>query len=1454
MHRDTIGLTSAQHRLWFLERAGYGGATYLVWQVQPLPGPADIGALSAALRETVARHDALRTSIAESDGRPAAVVHARADVSVEVHDLGPDRGQAAMNAVIEHVVGRPFDLDRAPLLRVALIRRGEGGDVLAVAAHHIVCDGPSLAIAVRDMLTCYEALARGAEPRLPAPGAPFADYVTWLADRDTLAADEAYWTAQIAGAPELVELPTDRPRPPAPSLRGDSHRLRLPPGFADALRELCRRERCTPFMVYLTALKVLLLRHSGESDIVVGSPVTNRGRVDFENTVGMFVNTLALRTDLSGDPPVREALRRVRRTVAHGLGHQLFPFERIVELAAPKRDLGHNPLFQVMLVMNAEDPDAGPGHEPILVETAPARFDLTVVVDPGPAPALLFHYATELYEPATVAAYAEQLVRILTALCGDPGTRLWDLPLLSETERLALTGPVPGDPGPLVHELVAARSRLDPSAPAVLGEAATLTYGELDRRANHLAHRLRAFGLAPETPIAVLLPTGADAVVAILGVLKAGCAYVPLDPAHPGERLALMLKEADPPVLVSAGGDGPSGYAGHVLTLGTEEADLPPDVDVPPGHLAYIVFTSGSTGRPKGVMVTHATLALLTASFRDAHGCFAPGERVFMLPPLTFDASVGDVFPALTGGGALVLHPSPASLTGPGALAFCARLGITAIDAPAALWLHWTAGLEQVGGTPLREVMVGGESVPMTAVAAWARLTGGRIPLHNHYGPTEATVCATVYRTVNGEECGSPAHLPIGLPLPHVKAYVLDAAGRLAPAGTPGELYLGGSCLARGYLNDRALTARRFTPDPFGSEPGARMYRTGDLARRRPGGTLEFLGRTDRQVKIRGHRVELGEVEAALVAHPDVRAAAVVAGSGSLTAYVVGREQVEVRAFLRERLPDPMIPGVFVWLDRLPLTPHGKVDYRRLPAPVQPPQPASTAPPTGPVETELAALWADALRLPPGRVGRHDDFFGLGGHSLLAGPVLARVNRRFGVTLPLRSLFETADLAELAALITAGATSSLEGPDLVAEARLPDDVRPHLAHPDNVGQRPLDPDDVRTRPLHPGDVRQRPVHPRTRLRTPADPPRSVLLTGATGFLGRHLLAALLARGVPEVICLVRAGNQADARARLVTPDPPCTRLTDVRASASAAGSSPVYARVTGSRDRVTALPGDLTAPRLGLTAAEFDALAERVDVICHNGGLVNFAQPYEHLRPANVGGTLSVLRLATAGRPIPVHLISTLGVFLGSAPYGDPITEADRPDDPAGLTDGYNQSKWVADRLVRTARERGLPTTVHRPARIAGDSRTGHGNRDDYFNRLLATVVRLGMTPDLPFAEDLSPVDHVSAAIAYLVTGPAADGDFHYFNGATVTYADIAEATSTDLAPWPVWHAEVMRRLDAGEELPIAPFAPTLPTETPTWTRPHFDCTATDAAVAHGGVTPPPSGRDLLALYLEHLP
>ena len=1381
-----VPLSSAQHRLWFLDRLSPGGA-YLMPAVHRITGAVDLRALTGALHVVVARHEALRASIVEdATGRPVHVIAAPGDARMPelVHHRLSDPDTLA--GLVGELTSRPFPLDSAPLLRAALISVTDDDHVLVLCAHHIVCDDLSLSVLTHDLLVAYQAILAGTTPDTAEPAVRFGDYLAWQHTRG--GNDPQYWVDHLTGAPPLLDLPTDRRRPPVRAFRGGSVPVEFPVELSAAVHALARRADATPFMVLLAAFSALLSRYSGSSDIVVGSPVANRSLPELDDLVGMFVNTIALRVGVDQDRTLGELLARTREVAVSGLSHAGVPLEEVIERLNPPRDLGYNPVFQVMLVVNPAGPrvdSPGLAVRPADLGETPARFDLTLVVTDAPDGFVAhFDYDADLFDAATVTAMATGLRRVLTAMTTDPDRPLWTVDLVTPEEVLRVAaGPPAYDPAVLL-DLIARWATDTPDAPAVIGEDRTIGYAELDRAANRVAWRLHDLGVGPDTLVGLALPAGADAIVGVLGILRAGGAYVPLDPGHPDARLAFLLDDTRAAAVVTS-----SVHAGRfdtvVLVDGDDSRTGPPPVRIDPEHLAYVIHTSGSTGEPKGVMVRHAALTNLALAFRDLHG-FGPHTRLLMVPPLSFDASVGDIFPALVSGGALVTVAEPAALTARRLREVCTTHGVTAVDTAAALWRQWVSELDSWPVETVTTMMVGGEAVPTDTLRAWAGATGGTVALHNHYGPTEATVGVTTWRVTDDGEAGATS--PIGRPLPGARIHLLDADLRPVPPGTVGEICIGGDRLARGYLGRPELTAERFVPAPLA--PDDRVYRTGDLGRFLPDGNVEFLGRRDHQVKIRGYRVELGEVEAALGGCAGVSRAVVVVRGDRLVAYLegtAGTPAAQLRAELAERLPDYMVPGRFVWLDRLPLQAHGKVDRARLPEPPDDRPADSVVAPEGPLEETIARVWATVLQVD--RVGALDDFFDLGGHSLLATGVVEDVRTELGVRLPVRALFEARDLAAFAAATQRVDAPVTTGPDLLADAELPDDITP--SGPATVdGQH-------------------------------------VLVTGATGLIGARLLVELLRTTDATVHCVVR--GQSD-------------RLFEV------AGRLPDWS--TAFTDRVVVHPGDVSAPLLGLPQRAYDDLCERVGTVYHAASLVNVVLPYERLRPDNVTATTEVLRFAARRRTKATHVISTLGTFFGSAYAGTVVTESDEPTAPEGITSPFAQSKWVGDALARAARRRGLPVSIYRPARITGDSRTGESKMDDVLPRLLATYAQLGSAPQDGAPFDMAPADFLATAVVRLSGLP--HGDFHLrgpdgLPGGELGAGLRALGLPVAAVPRDEWMRLITAALDAGQDLPIGAFTGyAMPTELPT-----FDCTATDAALADVGLAHPAPDPALLRTYLD---
>ncbi|HEX2189552.1 MAG TPA: amino acid adenylation domain-containing protein, partial [Longimicrobiaceae bacterium] len=890
---------------------------------------------------------------------------------------------------------------------------------------------------VREVTALYAARSRGQAPRLPELPVQYADFAVWQRawlSGEVLEEQIGYWKARLAGAPPLLEIPTDRPRAVGQSPLAGSHPFRLPAGLSQGLRELSRREGTTLFMTLLAAWQALLGRYAGQEDVVVGTPIAGRGRRETEGLIGFFVNLLALRADLSGDPTWTELLGRVREAALGAYDHQELPFEKLVEELEVERSLAHSPLFQVVFTVNAADGGEPPSLGDLAVEPFGggadlAKFDLDLGFQGGDgALAGLLQYRAALLDAETAARMAGHLEALLGAMASTPERRLSELSLLRGEERAqvlhAWNATARSYPRDLcLHELAAAQARRTPDAPSVVSEAQALTYAELDADANRLAHLLRRHGVGPETRVAIGLERSPGMVLAVLAVLKAGGAYVPLDPAHPAERVAYVLADSGAALVLTearlAARFATSGVPSLALdALRSELAAEPagaPESGVTPDNLAYVIYTSGSTGQPKGVLVQHRSAVNFMYAVRDFFGLTAR-DRVLQFHSLSFDVSVEEIFVALLAGAVLVLRDEEMPGSAARFFEWCAERGVTALELPTAYWHELAAELDH-GEARLpacvRLVVVGGERMLPERVAQWRRRVGDAARLVNSYGPTEATVASTLAHVGEGV-------LSIGGPVANVRTYVLEPTLEPAPVGVPGELWIGGAGVARGYLGQPGATAERFTPDPFCGEVGARMYRSGDRVRWLATGELEYLGRIDAQVKVRGFRIEPGEVEAALRGHAAVRDAVVVvrAEEQRLAAYVVpeagaGVSAAELRAHLAGRLPEYMVPGAFVLLEALPLTVSGKVDRWALPAPGR--QTEHHVAPRTAAEEVLAGIWAEVLRLE--RVGVEQSFFELGGHSLLAMRVVSRVREAFGVELPLRALFEAPTVAALAGRI-----------------------------------------------------------------------------------------------------------------------------------------------------------------------------------------------------------------------------------------------------------------------------------------------------------------------------------------------------------------------------------------------------------------------------------------------------
>ncbi|WP_147446687.1 non-ribosomal peptide synthetase, partial [Corallococcus sp. CA047B] len=1032
--------SSAQRRLWFLDRLEPGLATYNMPFALRLTGSLREDALVASLDALVERHEALRTAFAEEGEQVVQLIHPPRPVAlarVSLTGLPPGEREAALRALCTREADAPFTLTEPGLLRSVLVALDGAEHVLLLVLHHIICDGWSVGVMTRELAALYAARCEGRPPALPEPELQYVDFTEW---QEAWLRSEAprqhldFWRERLGGALRPLELPADHPRPARSSHRGATRAFALPRALSDEVRRFGQEEGVTPFMTLLAAFSACLNRFTGETDVVVGTAIAGRPRRELEGVVGFFANTLALRVSLDGRPSFRELARRVKAVTLESYAHQALPFEQLVEALGLPRDLGRNPLFQVMLVLEnlPEGEFQLPGLvlRPLDIESHSAKFDLTLSLKETPEGLLgQLEYSRELFEPATMDRWLVHFERLLGVVLAAPGEPLDALPLLPPAEAALLLdtwsppGALPRD-GALLHTRFEEQARRTPDAVAVADDTRAWTYAEVERRANRIARHLMGRGVGPEVRVGVCLRRTVELPVVLLAVLKAGGAYAPLDPHYPAQRLAYLLEDSASALVISERAvlaALPEARPATLLLedlegLLLEESDAPLAPRCLPGGLAYLIYTSGSTGRPKGVAIEHRSAALLLTW---ALGVFPPAllDGVLAATSVCFDLSVFEMFVPWAHGGRVLVVGSVLELP-----TFSRRDEVTLVNTvPSAM-----AELLRVGGLPrsVRGVNLAGEALPRRTVDGLYAL--GQVErVYNLYGPSEDTTYST-WELVPRDEARAPT---VGRPLENTRAYVLDASWRPVPLGVPGELFLAGDGLARGYLLRPDLTAERFVPDPFGREPGGRMYRTGDRVRWLADGRLEYLGRLDHQVKVRGFRIELGEVEARLRALPDVADALVMAredatGGQQLAGFVVPREgrtlgPSSLRAALLEHLPEYMVPSLWSVLPKLPLTPNGKVDRAALRTAglAQGTEGAGARAPRTQTEARLCALWEELLGVPVRDVRR--GFFELGGHSLLAMRLRSRVEALFDVSLPLRALFEAPTVEELAARLDA---------------------------------------------------------------------------------------------------------------------------------------------------------------------------------------------------------------------------------------------------------------------------------------------------------------------------------------------------------------------------------------------------------------------------------------------------
>ncbi|MEU2401759.1 MULTISPECIES: non-ribosomal peptide synthetase family protein [unclassified Streptomyces] len=1318
----TSNLTLEQRRLWLLIQLDEKRP----WQTSVavrLTGRTDEAVLQQALSTAVQRHEVLRTTFRTVDGHPLATVRPVASLRLPVVQVDPDRLDEELARIAASETRRRFDLAQGPLVRASLLRLGEEDHVLLLTVHQLVADRRSVRLFTDEVLTGYARLLGGGGEEAAGPAAEpqalAAAQRAWLTGDDA-EKDIEYWRDRTAGL-NALELPTDRPRPPVKTIDADVVSVAVPRELRDRLEAFTSGTGRRLSRLLLAGCTAVLSRHAEQRAFAVGVPVPPSWQEGAEDLVGPLENTLPVRFDLDAGESLTTLLGRTDSALDEALEHARLPFEQIVEAAHPPRDLSRTPLFQVLFGFeeewsSRELPGVTATRLDLPVTWTPHDIDLYAVRRDGEL-SLRAHFNTSLFDRATVEQFLDRTLLLLDSATADPDRPLSDLSLLSgrDQERLeAWNATATGYTGPrLLHELVAEAAASRPDAPALTSSTAELSYASMEARAEALAARLAGLGAGPESLVGVLADRSVHTMVALLGVLKTGGAYVPLDPSYPADRIASIAEEAGIRVLVGDQGtlDGLDGKAADLerVAVPTADPDGPvtrPAVKIGPDNLAYVIYTSGSTGRPKGVAVEHRqiTHSTLARSILEEPGL---PERYLVLAPFTFDASGGGLYWTLMRGGTVVV-PSEAEVLDPRLLGALIRdKDVTHVDGVPSQY-SVLLETEPEPFPSVRTTVLAGEVLPPSLVEAHRRRSPG-VALFNEYGPTEATVWASVH-PVTAEDAGS-GRVPIGRPIPNTRVHLLDKRLNPVPPGVPGELYIGGGGVVRGYVKRPGMTAGSFLPDPFSEEPGARLYRTGDLARYRQDGSIEFLGRADTQVKIRGFRIELTEIENVLLRHPLVAETSVIAredqpGVPRLVAYVVpvvGRvvtKETLIKHVLAQ-VPDYMVPSAFVTLERMPLTPNGKIDTAALPAPDLGIE--DFVEPGTQLEAEIAETFCSLLGL--SKVSAVADFFELGGNSLLVARLTAQLSRTHDVTLPVEQIFRVPTVAGVAAAIEEDRRQRDNVDSEVLYAQQLEELHAEITLPEEIT---------------PGDL------PHSEWFAP----RHALVTGATGYLGAFLVVELILRTDALVHCLVRAEDEEEAWERME------------------ATLRKYHAWDESYRSRMRMVVGDLAKPRLGLGEAEWAAAAAELDVVYHSGAVVNFTYPYEAARPANVEGTKEVLRLATTTTLKSVHFVSSVDVFMGTGAER-PFTEEDLDSRPIRIPTGYPRSKWLAERIVYLARDRGIPVTVQRPWMITGHTQTGASHHTDYLYVYLRGFLDLGVLPLYNDVINAVPVDFTAQAIVY---------------------------------------------------------------------------------------------------------
>lgn len=1446
-----VPLTAAQQQLWFLSHLSLGASlAYHERFLVTLSGRLDFNALEAAFQDVVNRHEALRARLPFEES--VQEIPPEAAFALPLIDLSAHEGQAVNREVAAWLAEegkRPFALDKS-LLRATVLRLRADLHLLAVTAHAIIVDQRALHQALLEVGALYSARAGQTRAQLREP-LSFRAYVAELeehAHSSPAQESRAYWLEQYQDGIPRLDLPSDRQRPSVQSYRGSRLVVPLEPRLVRSLKSFGDQHGSSLFVTLLSAFNAWLYRLTGERDVVVG--IVSQESASAPPGAGQLManttNPLPLRAHVAAEESFEEHFVALRQSLLSAFDHRDYPFASLIQSLKPERDQSRSPVFVV--TFGAEPAWQVPELHGLKASfvTAPVQYtghDLQItLVDAGEAAELRCDYSTDLFDSQTIRRFMTYFKTLLEGIVNDPTKPVHALPLLSEDERRQLLvewnntkADYPKDR--CIHHLFEATAARAGGRAAVASQgddgAQELTYRELDQRSSQLARYLTKRGVKPGTLVGISIEPSVNMVVGVLGILKAGGAYVPLDPAYPRDRLAFMISDSQLSVLLTQSrlvdslpehradlvridGDWPSIAA---------ESDAPVDGGAGPESLAYVIYTSGSTGKPKGVEVPHRTVVNLLTSMKERPG-LSEADRLLAVTSLSFDIAAFDLFLPLSVGARVEVVSRAVAADGHELRRRLVQGRASFMQATPATWqILLDAGWE---GHRNFKALLGGEAVSRELAD---KLIARTASVWNGYGPTEATIYTSLHPIQ--DEAGP---VPIGRPIANVKVYILDSHLAPTPIGVPGELYIGGEGLAYGYLRRPELTAERFLRDPFDPSPGARLYRTGDLCRYRSDGAIQFLGRLDDQIKLRGFRIELGEIEAVLTAHPAVREAVVVArkdppGGDRIVAYVVPAGEPapaigDLRGALKEKLPEYMIPSAFVMLDALPRTPNNKVNRKALPAPAIADREAighDYVAPRDAVEEYLATTWAKILGAP--RVGIHDDFFELGGHSLLITALNLEVRRKYQVGLSLRDFFDTPTIAKFAAWIRKKQAERITHVSALAEEG--DDP---LGGPAAIERfKFLTKESALDPAIHSGALTYQPVAA----------PKAVLLTGSTGFIGAYLLRELLDQTTLTVYCLVRAKTPEEAKRRINESLKEWNEWKD------------------GCDHRIIPVLGDLTKTRMGLSEDEFRSLGQRLDLIVHSAAMVKFLYPFQTLKPVNVGGTQEVIRLAFEGRIKPFHYISTAAVFpMGRSRV---FMEDTSIDQNLFLNLAYDETKWVSEKMLAKAAERGLPVAIYRMGEVCGHSQTGQSVTDHALFAFMKGCIQLKTFPRVDARLDMAPVDYVAQSVVRIAMRPDSVGKaYHISNPEPLPMDQVntwfwSQGYNFDVVPYDVWR-EVVLNDEHLTENALYPFIGLLEDYTVVNAEfPTYDCTNALCALEGTSIKCHPVDEKLLGTVFGYL-